>query len=121
MGNLAIVLVCIAFVGCVSSGDICVGGDVNGCTTLFKWVPYQSTFRPYCNRHDVCYACGSRYERSKEDCDRRFKRNMDKSCSDLQCRTMAAFYYKAVRVFGHFFYRDPAKSWCGESWVFNCM
>ncbi|XP_071115126.1 uncharacterized protein [Haliotis cracherodii] len=117
----AMAVVYAALTSPVSSGDKCAGGDVNGCTTLFKWVPYQSTFRSSCNRHDVCYACGSKYFKSQEECDKAFKTNMKAECSNFSCKLWANLYYLAVRTFGRFYYKDPHKTWCGQAWILNCL
>jgi len=54
---------------------------VNGCS--IPWgieFPYKDFFKPACNRHDICYSCGARYEWERKSCDNGFKKNMIYLC-----------------------------------------
>eukprot|EP00795_Rhopilema_esculentum_P017501 gene17501-9120_t len=109
--------------------------NVNGCSVPFRGkFPYSRYFKPACNRHDVCYRCGSHYGWSRFDCDKGFLNDMLDICSkesaaqalssaSLQealgfldtCRVAAQSYYSGVRLLGGLFYRRNSPSWCSEN------
>ncbi|XP_053390622.1 uncharacterized protein LOC128553485 [Mercenaria mercenaria] len=89
---------------------------------------YKENFRPDCDKHDVCYACGARFGRSRSYCDRVFYQNILSRCNtDTSvkntgfCRDVAFDYYLGVRLGGRSHYENPSLDWCGESWVRSCL
>ncbi|CAH3129710.1 unnamed protein product [Porites lobata] len=98
---------------------------VNGCSIPGK-LPffYKRTFRNACNKHDVCYYCGRHYKWRRLQCDKAFQRDMKKVCSNKYrkgwlrktrrrtCMTIADVYYRAVRIGGAFYFKNPTPSWC---------
>ncbi|XP_067675719.1 uncharacterized protein [Haliotis asinina] len=103
-------------------GD-CTGGEVNGCTANLPLGLYKKSFTSSCNRHDVCYMCGSKFGKSRSWCDWRFLQNMLSTCStwDILCHGHAHCYFIAVLVFGAFFYHDSPVTWCDDSWIEPCI
>merc|ERR1712025_174760 len=61
--------------------------DYNGCggegtpKALLKLVPYQKTLMKACNKHDVCYGCGSKYHWNQKVCDDAFLRDEIALCN----------------------------------------
>ncbi|XP_046575149.1 uncharacterized protein LOC124283165 [Haliotis rubra] len=74
----------------------------NGCSVQDKWIPFKNTFKPACNKHDVCYSCAAAYGISRATCDARFLRSMLKICREKwwlpKCRTAASVYHLGVKV-----------------------
>ncbi|KAK7098034.1 hypothetical protein V1264_004924 [Littorina saxatilis] len=60
-------------------GD-CDGGDVDGCTNFYFYDTYEAIFTPACNRHDVCYGCGAKFNYDQAKCDRIFYNHMLAAC-----------------------------------------
>ncbi|OWF37945.1 Conodipine-M alpha chain [Mizuhopecten yessoensis] len=100
---------------------------------------YKDTFTPNCNQHDVCYFCAVRYGLVRHDCDNLFLKNMEASCSHLDrkrflfgdstdtqhthhaCMASAFVYYEAVYLGAESHFEQTSPSWCGESWVRQCL
>ncbi|XP_067674375.1 uncharacterized protein [Haliotis asinina] len=97
----------------------------NGCSVQVKWIPFKNTFRPACNKHDVCYSCAAAYGISRATCDARFLRSMQDICRKKwwlpKCRTAASVYHLGVRLGGRRFFHNPALPGCRESWVKGCL
>jgi len=72
----------------------------------YPWWIGGGNFEPACNNHDDCY--GNCY-RTKEDCDKRFRKDLRKACRKLywwnpnlmmHCYGIAEIYVKAVQIWG---------------------
>ncbi|XP_048258488.1 conodipine-P3-like [Haliotis rufescens] len=97
---------------------------VNGCSVPYKWIPFKNTFRPACNRHDVCYSCAAAYGISKATCDRRFLRSMRQICSRSRlrnCRSTSFVYHFGVAVFGRRHFSKSVLPGCRDPWVRQCL
>ncbi|XP_060080246.1 conodipine-P1-like [Ylistrum balloti] len=100
---------------------------------------YKETFTPNCNQHDICYYCALHYGLGRHDCDDLFLKNMEASCNHLDqkrflfgsdtnthhthpaCMTAAFVYYEAVYFGAESHFEQASPSWCGESWVRQCL
>ncbi|XP_047134278.1 conodipine-P2 [Hydra vulgaris] len=96
--------------------------------------PFKNEFTSACNRHDICYACGTHYNWSRSDCDMSFYNNMKEVCSQMkekrsfwgsvvdllnnigskanQCRTAAKVYFEAVRLFAESHFDKHDHDYC---------
>eukprot|EP00794_Sanderia_malayensis_P000040 gene40-632_t len=117
-----------------TSCSLCISEQkVNGCSVPFKSTfPYSTVFKPACNRHDVCYRCGTLFQWPRKDCDNGFLNDMLEICdkrerASLQsmavgnekfgidaCRRAAKAYQTGVRIFGFWFYRKNSAPWCSS-------
>ncbi|XP_041355577.1 uncharacterized protein LOC121373186 [Gigantopelta aegis] len=108
----------------VVTGDPCNRNGVDGCSIPGTLPPiYKRKFTSACNRHDICYFCGSYKRVNRGNCDSRFRRNMIKKCDwwNPYCKRVAMVYYLVVRAKGSEHYNKQSPSWCSESWVPRCM
>ncbi|XP_053388295.1 conodipine-P1-like [Mercenaria mercenaria] len=104
-------------------------GRTDGCSPKWLSYPYKKFFRPECNKHDTCYACGSHSGMSRKVCDDKFLDNLEWRCrTDKEerddpdkCLTWARIMYGSVRLFGERSYKDPSRDWCNEYWVDSCL
>ncbi|CAH3129716.1 unnamed protein product [Porites lobata] len=86
---------------------------------------YKRTFKPACDKHDVCYYCGRHYRWKRDQCDEAFKDDMKKVCGRFRgpknwaCKGFADVYYGAVRVGGALFFKSPTQSWCKNTCAKN--
>ncbi|KAL9975973.1 hypothetical protein ACROYT_G013201 [Oculina patagonica] len=111
--------------------------NTNGCSTPMGMnAPFKRQFTMACDKHDICYGCGTHYNWTREDCDKSLLRDMLRSChthahsrrrrgimdalldiwyffqgltkEERRCKLAAEAYYKIVRTFGgsHFETRD---------------
>ncbi|MFO1020532.1 MAG: hypothetical protein U0903_07535 [Planctomycetales bacterium] len=78
----------------------CGPGNSWGGNRLIGQFGYGADFRPACQAHDDCLACGG----CRKDCDRQFRANMHCACNDSRhpalCRAKANMYYAAARIMG---------------------
>ncbi|CAH3016053.1 unnamed protein product, partial [Porites evermanni] len=86
---------------------------------------YKATFKPACDKHDVCYYCGRHYGWERDQCDKAFQHDMKKVCDRFggakrwACKRIADVYYGSVRVGGAFFFKSPTQSWCKKTCAKN--
>lgn len=111
--------------------------NTNGCSTPMGMnAPFKRQFTMACDKHDICYGCGTHYNWTREDCDKALLRDMVRSChthaharrrrgimdavldiwyffqglskEERRCKIAAEMYFKIVRAFGgsHFEKRD---------------
>ncbi|KAK6165428.1 hypothetical protein SNE40_022356 [Patella caerulea] len=98
----------------------------NGCSDPFN-MAFKRRFKPACDKHDVCYSCGSGRGVSRARCDQIFYNNMTQYCSGQRrsqrqaCYANAHTYYFGVSAFGRRRYLNRPKSWCSQSWVAKCI
>ncbi|WAR13112.1 COP3-like protein [Mya arenaria] len=103
--------------------------DVDGCSVPGNLpYPYKNTFRPDCNKHDICYSCGNHYGIRRSTCDIRFYRNIKSTCNTSPkvsnrnvCKVAAADYYSKVLRFGWIFFVKKSPSWCSQAYVKRCI
>uniref|UniRef100_A0A098LXW8 Ccr_10 putative toxin n=1 Tax=Crassispira cerithina TaxID=1077925 RepID=A0A098LXW8_CRACE len=82
----------------------------NGCSNPLPELQHEEKFFSACNRHDVCYGCGSLYNITRLMCDNFFMVDMVMACistrrvPSISCLSMATKFFAAVRIFGYFFY-----------------
>lgn len=97
--------------------EVKAGCKTNGCN-VWNIVPYKTLFTPACDKHDICYACGVDHGWNRKQCDMAFKHDMANLCDNGSkikwlCKLLVAgSYYKAVRLFGGKYWKDPSSSWC---------
>ncbi|XP_076466848.1 conodipine-P3-like [Babylonia areolata] len=130
-----VAVVVVMVVVAVQATDQCAK-YANGCSVPFGLpFAYKDEFTPDCNRHDVCYGCGSAHGLTRDDCDTAFLNDMRQTCTTVRrrrgtrdkrniCSNFAEdLYYEAVRIFAdsHFHHKDNIESYCGEDWVPSCL
>ncbi|XP_057312007.1 conodipine-P1-like [Hydractinia symbiolongicarpus] len=59
----------------------CITQLTNGCSIPLGFpFPYKDVFLPACERHDICYRCGKKFNWTRSQCDNAFKANMLTMC-----------------------------------------
>ncbi|XP_063406103.1 uncharacterized protein LOC134690060 [Mytilus trossulus] len=104
-------------------------GLSHGCNlSILRRFPYNNAFVKPCNRHNICYRCGSKFSKTRLYCDHIFLHDMLEVCKRMpylriaRCKSYAGrVYYKAVRVGGLFFFRKTPKYECSQRWVRSCF
>ncbi|PVD21315.1 hypothetical protein C0Q70_19488 [Pomacea canaliculata] len=97
---------------------------------------YKNTFTPACDRHDMCYNCGSLLGYTKDQCDQYFLNNMLKICASVRrrrdtlsrkyrstCTLTATVYYEGVHLAGASHFRVPGHTdpYCTTDLVRTCV
>ncbi|XP_041373937.1 conodipine-P2-like [Gigantopelta aegis] len=121
---LLFLIVSLAVVVITEARGRCDRNGADGCSIPGK-LPffYKKRFKAACNKHDICYYCGSARHVSRKSCDSYFLSNMKKTCNCLTpfCNRTAWVYYLAVRAGGHKYFQNQSAWFCNQSWVPSCM
>jgi len=128
----------------------------NGCSVP-EWIPkdfvnshgekivnYTQLFETDCNKHDICYSCGSHYNLSRADCDNLFYMDMLTTCENTYsslwfdlikknledsehnvnhtaiCKNKAWHFKAAVEKFAESYYTGQ-DSWCKDSCIIQYL
>jgi len=70
---------------------------------------YAQIFETDCNKHDICYGCGSHYNLSRADCDKLFYKDMVQTCEN----TYSSSWLDVIKnSFGKSKYNTDQKELC---------
>eukprot|EP00111_Clytia_hemisphaerica_P019640 TCONS_00057940-protein len=100
--------------------------EVNGCGSGFSEdIPmvFRDLFTPCCNKHDVCYDCGTTDKWTKDECDDTFYYDMANMCEcrypsmyqyalRKMCELWSKTLYEVVHVFGGQYFTKEKKEFC---------
>ncbi|XP_046575161.1 uncharacterized protein LOC124283176 [Haliotis rubra] len=75
------------------------------------------TLAPVYARYVVCYSCGSRYNKSKSDCDDDVRKLAVQACTRFPCTFPLNDRLERLRKFLTLRYQTEARRWCGADWV----
>ncbi|XP_077987952.1 uncharacterized protein LOC144442466 [Glandiceps talaboti] len=59
---------------------------------------FKEAFTGPCNRHQLCYLCGSTYEVSERSCDEMYYDEMMDMCNDYSCQQRVLYFLKAAQI-----------------------